>query len=263
MEIKHIDIGVNLMGKQFDQDRDQVVGNALADGVGLIITGTDIRSNRAAASYISAKRPESTWCTCGIHPHNADQWNPEYREQLMDLISRNQCIIALGEAGLDYDRMFSTRDNQKKCFSDILDMAESTSLPLFLHERAAEDDFIKMLKGHRNLCRRSVVHCFTGTRAAAYRYLQLGCSIGITGWICDDRRNRDLVEAVKLIPLDRLMVETDAPYLTPLHIKGLPKRNIPENIKYVTEKIALIKGVDTELVRQAAIDNTRAFFNID
>ena len=191
MDLRYIDIGVNLMGKQFDKDREEVVRDSLKKGVGLIITGTDLKSNQAAADYIGEKMPEKTWCTCGIHPHNADRWNDDYRSKLEALIRRNrQSIVALGEAGLDYDRMFSARENQKKCFSDILDMAGDLDLPLFLHERAAEQDFIRLLKNRRELCRRSVVHCFTGTRETAYRYLQLGCYIGITGWICDDRRNR-------------------------------------------------------------------------
>ena len=261
MDLRYIDIGVNLMGKQFDKDREEVGRDSLKEGVGLIITGTDLKSNQAAVDYIGEKMPEKTWCTCGIHPHNADRWNDDYRSKLEALIRCNrQSIVALGEAGLDYDRMFSDRENQKKCFSDILEMAGDLDLPLFLHERAAEQDFIRLLKNRRELCRRSVVHCFTGTRETAYRYLQLGCYIGITGWICDDRRNRDVVEAVRVIPLERLMIETDAPYLTPLNIRGLSRRNVPSNIVYVAERIAEIKGVDVETVKKTALETTRTFF---
>lgn len=262
MELNYIDIGVNLTGKQFDSDRDQIVEQSLAGGVGLIITGADLKSDQAAVQYISAKSPAHTWCTCGVHPHNADQWNPDYRKRLIELIRENKRIVALGEAGLDYDRMFSSRENQKRCFSDILDIAGEMGLPLFLHERAAEDDFSRLMKSHREVCKRSVVHCFTGTRTAAYKYLQMGCFIGITGWICDNRRNRDVLEAVKMIPLDRLMIETDAPYLTPLNIKYLPKRNVPLNIRYVAEKIADIKDVEVEKVRRAVLENTMHFFNL-
>ena len=115
MDLRYIDIGVNLMGKQFDKDREEVVRDSLKEGVGLIITGTDLKSNQAAVDYIGEKMPEKTWCTCGIHPHNADRWNDDYRSKLEALIRRNrQSIVALGEAGLDYDRMFSARENQKK-----------------------------------------------------------------------------------------------------------------------------------------------------
>lgn len=263
MELKYIDIGCNLMGKQFNSDRDEVVEQSLREGIGLIVTGTDPGSNRAAADYISGRGRENLWYTCGMHPHNADSWNQDSRNQLIRLIrGQGARVVALGEAGLDYDRMFSTRENQLKCFSDILDLAEEHELPLFLHERSAERDFQKLMKAHRGLCSRSVVHCFTGTKEAAYRYLQLGCYIGITGWVCDDRRNRDVLEALKIIPLERLLIETDAPYLTPLNIKGLPRRNVPANIRYVAEKIAEVKGIKAETVRRIALENTRGFFGI-
>ena len=133
-------------------------------------------------------------------------------------------------------------------------------LPLFLHERDAGRDFIKLMKEHPSVCSRSVVHCFTGSKDMARQYLQLGCYIGITGWICDDRRNHDAVEAVKLIPMERLMIETDAPYLTPRNIKGLSSRNVPWNIAYVAQKIAEIKETDTEEVRRITLQNTKKFF---
>lgn len=263
MDLRYIDIGLNLMGRQFDADRESVVKEAFSEGVGFIITGTDIKSDRAAVEYLRAKPGEYAWCTCGIHPHNADRWDDRYRRQLADLIEGNRGLVAaIGEAGLDYDRMFSTRDHQVKCFAEILDMAEQLELPLFLHERSAEQDFIKLMKQHRTLCGRSVVHCFTGSKETAYRYLQLGCHIGITGWICDDRRNKEVVEAVKMIPLERLMIETDAPYLTPLTVRGLPRRNVPVNIKYVADKIAAIKKIEAETVREAVLANTRRFFAI-
>lgn len=144
----------------------------------------------------------------------------------------------------------------------ILDIAESLEPPLFLHERSSEQDFIKLMKQQPGVCRRSVVHCFTGSRRTAYRYLQMGCYIGITGRICDDRRNKEVVEAIKSLPLDRLMIETDAPYLKPLNIKGMPRRNVPVNIKYVAEKTAAVKNTDVEAVEQAAFRNTRQFFRL-
>ena len=147
------------MGKQFDSDRETVAADSFAAGVGFIVTGTDLKSDRAAVDYLKKSRFEHAWCTCGIHPHNADRWDENYKKQLLELIQRNRGIVAaVGEVGLDYDRMFSTKENQKRCFSDILDIAESLELPLFLHERSAEQDFIKLMKQHQELCRRSVVH---------------------------------------------------------------------------------------------------------
>jgi len=264
MNLQYIDIGVNLMGKQFQSDREQIVQDSFEHGVGMIVTGTDLKSDRAAVDYIcKSEHKKGLWCTCGIHPHNADEWNAHYREKIMELIqSHPDKIVAIGEAGLDYDRMFSTKENQKQCFSDILEIAETMNLPLFLHERSAQDDFTALLKKHRSLCKRSVVHCFTGTKETAYTYLQLGCFIGITGWICDSRRNKNVVEAVKIIPLERLMIETDAPYLTPRNIKGLPSRNVPANIQYVAEMIAQIKKTDIETVKKITLENTTQFFSI-
>ena len=138
MELKYIDIGLNLMGKQFDSDRETFAADSFAAGVGFIVTGTDLKSDRAAVDYLKKSKFEYAWCTCGIHPHNADRWDENYKKQLLELIKRNRGIVAaVGEAGLDYDRMFSTKENQKRCFSDILDIAESLELPLFLHERSA------------------------------------------------------------------------------------------------------------------------------
>lgn len=265
MKLKYIDIGVNLMGKQFQSDRDEVVKDSLSQGVGMIITGTDLKSDRAAVEYLKKRQFSNVWCTCGIHPHNADSWNTDSKNTFLKLVEENRkFVIALGEMGLDYDRMFSTKENQKNCFSELLEIAETMKLPLFLHERAAQQDFIHIMKNHRNLCRKSVVHCFTGTKDMAYSYLQLGCLIGITGWICDSRRNKEVVEAVKYIPIERLMIETDAPYLTPYgKEKGLEKRNVPVNISYVAEMIAKIKGMETETVEQAVLENTRKFFGVE
>ncbi|MDE6313977.1 MAG: TatD family hydrolase [Lachnospiraceae bacterium] len=263
MSYQYIDIGVNLMGKQFHSDRDDIVKDSVAHGVGMIVTGTDMKSDKAAMDYIKKEKVQGLWCTCGIHPHNADGWNETCKERFVKMIRQNKdIVVALGEVGLDYDRMFSTKENQKKCFSDILNIAEEMKLPLFLHERLAQADFTNLMKKHRDICKRSVVHCFTGTRDAAYGYLQLGCYIGITGWVCDSRRNKEVVEAVKMIPLERLMVETDAPYLTPRNQKGLSSRNVPVNVKYVVEMIAQIKNVDVEIVRKAALENTIKFFDL-
>lgn len=261
--IRRIDIGINLMNKQFNKDRKAVVEKSLSNGTGLIITGTDLYSSQDAVEFISENNYNNIWCTCGCHPHNAKEYDRNYLDDMIRLIRQNRDkVIAIGECGLDYDRMFSTQEMQRKCFSDLLDTAERLDLPLFLHERKAVDDFIKLMKKHRNLCKRSVVHCFTGDKNTVYRYLQLGMMIGLTGWICDDRRNKDVLEAIKIIPLDRIMIETDAPYLTPLGL-GLPKRNTPDNLHYVIEEIAHIKKLPYEAVESVTFENTKRFFNLD
>lgn len=262
LELKYIDIGLNLINKQYKYDRDLIVSNSYNDGIGIIITGTDKKSNLDALYLCEDYSAYPIFCTCGIHPHNANDWNDGYKRIIIEQLECGQNYIkAIGEIGLDYDRMYSTKENQLKCFDDMLYIAEEYNLPLFLHERDEVNDFIKILKNHRVLCKKAVVHCFTGTKETALKYLNLGCYIGITGWICDNRRNKDLLEAIKVIPLERLMIETDGPYLTPVG-RGLERRNIPNNIVYVADEIAKLKGVSIEKVQEICLNNTIKFFNI-
>ncbi len=158
--------------------------------------------------------------------------------------------------------MFSTKENQIRCLEKHIVLAEKLSKPLFLHERSAADDFIKRFKRHRKICEKSVVHCFTGNRETLDKYLSMGFSIGITGWICDDRRARELREAVHSIPLDRILLETDAPYLTPRNVPGLDRTNVPQNIVYVARELARYMNVSEEVLVQRAQENTRRIFQI-
>lgn len=264
MEIKRIDIGINLMNKQFKSDRKEIVEKSLENGTGLIITGTDLYSSRDAINFIRENNYKNVWCTVGVHPHNAGEVDGDYYGDLVRLIWKNEdIVVAVGEAGLDYDRMFSTVDEQRRVFKDLQNTAAGRKLPMFLHERKAVDDFIRMSKQHRELCKNSVVHCFTGTKETAYRYLQMGYNIGLTGWICDNRRNKDVIEALKVIPLERIMVETDAPYLTPLNVKEkLPRRNTPDNLRYVIEKIAEVKKLSHSEVEKITLENTIRTFEL-
>ncbi len=200
--------------------------------------------------------------TCGIHPHGADRARSEDFARIREIVSGNDRIVAVGECGLDYDRMFSTRENQIRCFDHQIKIAEECGKPLFLHEREAADDFIARFKKHGEICKHSVVHCFTGTKETLQRYLDMGFYIGITGWICDERRADALREAVKYIPLNRIMIETDAPYLTPRNIKGLDRTNVPQNIKYVATELAKNMRVNEEELISTVKENTEAFFRI-
>lgn len=264
MEIKRIDIGINLMNKQFKEDRKEIVDKALENGTGLIITGTDLYSSKQAIDFIRENNLKNVWCTVGVHPHNAGEVDDEYYDELLNLLWGNRdIVVAVGEAGLDYDRMFSTVDEQRRIFKDLQNTATNAKLPMFLHERKAVDDFIKISKQHRELCKNSVVHCFTGTKETVYRYLQLGYKIGLTGWICDNRRNKDVLEAIKIIPLERILIETDAPYLTPLNVKEkLPRRNTPDNLHYVIEKIAEVKKLRYSEVEKITLENTIRTFEL-
>lgn len=256
--MKYYDIGLNLFCRQFP-DPEQVIDRAADAGVCCILTGTDMAENRRIAKFM---RSHAVYGTCGIHPHNADSAKEaDFAE--METLLRNGGFVAVGECGLDFDRMFSTKENQIRCLERHIALAEKLGMPLFLHERSASEAFAEVFRKHPEICRRSVVHCFTGSREELEVYLEMGFSIGITGWICDDRRADALREAVKILPQDRFMIETDAPYLIPRGIKGLGRVNVPENIVYVARSLAHYMGLPEETVIAAAKANTERFFGLE
>ncbi|MDE6916423.1 MAG: TatD family hydrolase [Lachnospiraceae bacterium] len=256
--INYYDIGLNLFCRQFP-DPEKIIVDAMAQGVCCILTGTDPKENQQIDRFV---RTHTSYGTAGIHPHNADRASQQDFAEIGRIVTGNKKIVAVGECGLDYDRMFSTKENQIRCLEKHIVLAEKLNKPLFLHERSAADDFIKRFKRHREICEKSVVHCFTGNRETLDKYLSMGFSIGITGWICDDRRARELREAVHSIPLDRILLETDAPYLTPRNVPGLDRTNVPQNIVYVARELARYMNVSEEVLVQRAQENTRRIFQI-
>ena len=258
MDIKYYDIGLNLFCRQFP-DPEMVLRKAADAGVGCILTGTDMKENRHIDSFL---KDHFAYGTAGIHPHNADSAKKEDFDLLESLLTGNEKIVAVGECGLDFDRMFSTRENQIRCLEKHIVLAEKLDMPLFLHERSAADEFARRFKKHPEICKKSVVHCFTGDKKTLEQYLEMGFSIGITGWICDDRRAKDLREAVRILPLDRVLVETDAPYLTPRNVPGLDRTNVPENIVYVVRDLAKYMGVGEQSLIQKAKENTERIFRL-
>ena len=256
--ITYYDIGLNLFCRQFP-DPEKVIRDAAAEGVCCILTGTDTRENRRIDGFV---RNHDVYGTAGIHPHNADDARKEDFDLIERMVTENPKVVAVGECGLDFDRMFSTRDNQIRCLEKHIVLAERLGKPLFLHERSAAEEFIRRFKKHPEICKRSVVHCFTGDKKTLEQYLDMGFFIGITGWICDDRRARELREAVSILPLERVMIETDAPYLTPRNVPGLGRTNVPGNVKYVARELAkYMKVSEEELVRRAR-ENTEQVFGI-
>ncbi|MCQ2470222.1 MAG: TatD family hydrolase [Ruminococcus sp.] len=256
--IKYYDIGLNLFCRQF-RDPEKIIADAAEYGVGCILTGSDMKSSENVNKFV---KTHDCFGTCGIHPHSADNATAESFRRIREIVSNNEKIVAVGECGLDYDRMFSTRDNQIRCFEHHIKIAEELDKPLFLHERSAADDFIARFKKHGDICQKSVVHCFTGNKDTLKKYIDMGFYIGITGWICDDRRGKELREAVKYIPMDRLMIETDAPYLTPKNVPGLDRTNLPQNIKYVADELAKHMKTDAETLTEQVLENTKKFFGI-
>jgi TatD DNase family protein len=227
-----MDIGVNLMHPSFDRDREAVLRSAEEQGVSpLIITGTDETGSRIAREY-AASFPGRLYATAGVHPHGAKNWGAGSGAVLRELAAKPE-VVAIGECGLDYNRDFSPRDAQRRCFEAQLRLAAELGLPLFLHERDAFADFSAILGQYRGEIKRMVVHCFTGTEGELFKYLELGCHIGITGWICDERRGRHLLPLIKKIPPDRLMLETDAPFLLPRSLPERPRRNGRNESRYL------------------------------
>ena len=228
----------------------------------MIITGTSERASIYAAKYAS-QYPGKLYSTAGVHPHDAKSCTSETIKNLENL-AKKDCVIAIGECGLDYNRDFSPRDIQRKYFEAQIKLACKTGLPLFLHERDAFEDFYKMLEKYKNDIPNMVVHCFTGRKEELQAYLELGCYIGITGWICDERRGKHLIDLVKLIPKDRLMIETDAPFLTPRNLDEKPKngRNEPKYLVHILDELAYHLGDDIEDLAEQTYKNTKRFFKI-
>ncbi len=255
-DIKYYDIGVNLFCRQYP-DPEKIITDAHTAGVSCILTGTSMKENRLINQFV---RQYDAYGTAGIHPHNADFAVKKDFERIEQILKDNPKIVAVGECGLDFDRMFSTRENQIRCLEKHIVLAEKLNKPLFLHERAAAKEFAARFKNHPEICTKSVVHCFTGNKATLERYLDMGFCIGITGWICDDRRAADLRKAVSIIPLDRLMIETDAPYLTPKNVAGLDRTNVPQNIIYVVRELAKYMNLSEDEIIRHAKENTERIF---
>jgi TatD DNase family protein len=258
-----IDIGLNLTDKSFDKDRDEVIARATEAGVHtMILTGSTLNCSRRAQA-LAQTRPGLLFSTAGVHPHHAAECDDATIPALREL-AELPGVVAVGECGLDFFRNISPPDAQKKWMDAQLQLSVDLQKPVFLHERDAHESFATILRKHIRRLPDAVVHCFTGSRAALDDYLAMGCHIGVTGWICDERRGKELQELVKHIPLDRLLVETDAPYLLPRDLKPKPKdrRNEPCHLPHVTRKVAECIGREFEEVAAATTQNARRFFKL-
>ncbi|NND54263.1 MAG: hydrolase TatD [Gammaproteobacteria bacterium] len=258
-----IDIGANLTHDSFDRDRADVVANAAAVGVRrMIVTGASAEGSRQAVELADA-HPGVLWATAGVHPHHAKDFAAETAALLRELAGRPD-VVAVGECGLDYFRNFSPVDAQKNAFAAQLDIAADAGMPVFLHQRDAHDDFVQILRSKLDGLHGGVAHCFTGNAAQMQEYVDMGLYIGITGWVCDERRGADLQAAVPHLPLERLLLETDAPYLVPRDLpEKLPaRRNEPRVLPHVLSAVAKLMGRDEADVAAAATRNTEALFRL-
>ena len=269
-----IDIGVNLMNPAFGQDREAVLAAAAAAGVSpLIITGTSLDTSAAALDFAESHRGHC-WATAGVHPHSAKTWETAAVDSLREYAAR-ETLAAIGECGLDYNRNYSPPEAQRRCFEDQLALAGELGKPVFLHERDAWADFSGILKKYRSRLAAAVVHCFTGGGKELESYLEMDCYIGITGWICDERRGGHLLPLLRRIPADRLLLETDAPHLLP---RDLPRpasggtgattarfrggRNEPRFLPHIAAAIARALDKEPEQLAAETRANTIRFFNL-
>lgn len=258
-----IDIGVNLTHESFQHDLDEVLDRARAHGVQrMVVTGASADESRQALALAQA-HPGFLHATAGVHPHNASDYD-DATDALLRRLLKSPEVVAVGETGLDYNRDYSPRDVQRAVFARQLQTAVDCGKPLFLHQRDAHDDFMAIMQTVAGRIGKAVVHCFTGTREELVAYLDAGWYIGITGWLCDERRGTHLRELVRLIPADRLMVETDSPYLIPRSLRPRPKhrRNEPMWLGHIVSELAACRGEPVELTAANALATTCDFFGL-
>lgn len=262
-----VDIGVNLTHPSLMRDPLAVLDRAYAAGVAqLVLTGTSVSESEAALKLCREldESGQRLFCTAGIHPHDASQWTSETSSQLRALLAEPE-TRAVGECGLDFNRDHSPRHQQERVLEEHLQLAVETGLPVFLHERDADQRLVDIIRPFRDKLSAAVVHCFTGEKRALYRYLDLDLHIGITGWICDERRGTHLHPLVGEIPATRLMLESDAPYLLPRTLRPKPKggQNEPSFLPEVLREVALHRGVGVEELAESSTRCAHAFFRFE
>lgn len=259
-----IDIGANLTHESFRDDLPEVLATARQRGLEhIVLTGTSVGASQAAVT-LARQHPDMLSATAGIHPHEADTCDAKALQALADLAT-DPSLRAMGETGLDFHRDYSPRDAQERAFEAQLELAVGTGLPLFLHQRDAHERFMAILGPYLPRLSRVVVHCFTGVENELREYLDHDLYIGITGWVCDERRGGHLHPLLPLIPDNRLLLETDSPYLLPRTIRPKPRsrRNEPANLPWVCETVAACLNRSTAEVARFTAENARHFFALD
>ena len=296
-EIQFFDCCLNLTHDAFARDRDAVLRRAMSKGlVGALICAVDLDDSACISKVIdeyhrsdlflpphlkslNIKKPHSAaadrsaehraaddllprlYGTAGVHPHAAKTWQQGHAAALRALAERQDCV-AIGETGLDYARDFSPRDRQREVFIAQLELAVELQMPVFLHQRDAHTDFTEILSAYAEKLPGFVVHCFTGREPELSAYLELGAYIGITGWLCDERRGLHLRDLVATVPPEKLLVETDAPYLVPRSLKNRSTRNEPAYLPHIIAALAAVLNTTVEHLAKQTTENSLRFIGI-
>lgn len=254
------DIGINVPDKRLPLE--DVVASAVGNDVkGMLLIGSHVEQSKQALALTSSLSA-TLISSAGVHPHNAKDVATGYLDQLRQL-ALDPNVVAIGECGLDFNRNFSPPNIQLRVFEEQLALATEVDLPVYLHERDAFEQQLSLLKKYRSRLKGGVVHCFTGTREQALAYLDLGFYIGVTGWVCDPKRGDSLRDALSVIPIDKLLLETDSPYLYPKTLKSKSRNNQPANLPHIAQAIADIKEVELQYLKQSCWRNTMHFFSLD
>ena len=257
-----IDIGINILNHHFKNDKEMMLQRAVSKGVyKMILTGVSLSNSKATAQFIQ-DYPKVLYGTAGIHPHHAKEFQPK-DIPLFKTLLQNPQMVAVGECGLDFDRNFSTPQQQETCFRAQIELAIETQKPMFLHERAAHQRFVSILQDYQNQLPKCVVHCFTGSVAEVHKYLEMDFYIGITGAITNPKFNY-LADVIWEVPENRLMIETDAPFMMPRNIEPKPnhRRNEPMYLPFVLKYMADILEISTEEFAEQSTATALEFFDI-
>jgi TatD DNase family protein len=263
MQMLLADSCFNINHESFKNDLGDILDAANNVGVEYFFCPASKEKEIVDLINLSESYQKNIFCSVGIHPHYASDLKPSTIQNLQKYLG-NKHVRAIGEIGLDYYRNFQSPEIQKKCFNAFLELASTHQYPLFLHHREAFDDFYPMIKNCIGEVPESIVHCFTGTKSELKKFLDLGLYIGITGWICDPKRGADLREIIKYIPLDRLLIETDAPYLVPKNMVNKPRnnRNEPLFLEHIATNISELLNIDKALLAEETTKNFKKLFRI-
>jgi TatD DNase family protein len=254
-----IDSHAHIQGKEYADEREAVIARAREAGVEKIIAvggAGDMSSNTEATALADAF--PNVYATVGMHPHDAKDVGAEDLARLKELTAHPK-VVAVGETGLDYYYSHSPHDVQRRVFGQFIQMARETDLPIVVHERDAAQEAAELLRKEGSGKLRGVIHCFTGNYEAACAYLDLGFYLSFTG-IITFKNAEPLREVVRKVPLERMLVETDSPYLTPVPHRG--KRNEPAYVRFVAETIAKVKGIGVESAAETTTRNVQDLFMI-